>query len=392
MRILVRTLLALVVVLVAAWVGLWWYAQQRMQTGITAWADRMVSQGNVKVAYDTLTRGTSPLAARVNLTNLLITVQPDPNVAPVSIALPSVALEIDAADPLLLRTDLPNQVNISTSRGDFAITFGRISQTQKLDLHALLASEIEPFNTGDINASNINVLASSGSLLVLHIDNYTGHGAYDRKAGAGQTAFNFVETLKGISLSPLLTRLASIPFGGRITQVGLTMNASGPVPGNLQALMAQYDAVPVDDKAGREKIVFQALHDWAAQGGKADGQLNLAVGPSTLNAGGDVGFDAKTQPQGKADITADHLDAFSAAITNAYPDAQSVINEAQARLSPYLSSTDTGGQTLTMHVVYGSGAVNINGQKTSDMPPLNWDLLENPPAQAPGDGSGAATP
>jgi hypothetical protein len=363
-----------------------------MQAGIMAWADQTVSQGDVKVAYDTLTRGTSPLAARVNLTNLLITVQPDPNVAPVSIALPSVALEIDAADPLLLHTDLPNQVNISTSRGDFAITFGSISQTQKLDLHALLAPEIEPFNTGDINASNINVLASSGSLLVLHIDDYTGHAAFNRKAGTSQTAFNCVETLKGISLSPLLTRLASIPFGGRITQVGLTMNASGPVPGNLQALMAQYNAVPVDDKANREKIVFQVLHDWAAQGGKADGQLNLAVGPSTLDAGGDVSFDAKAQPQGKADVTADHLDAFSTAITNAYPDAQSVINEAQARLSPYLSSTDTGGQTLTMHVIYGSGAVNINGQQVSDMPPLDWDILENPPTQAPGDGSGAASP
>lgn len=391
MRSLVRTLLTIVVVLVIAWVGLWWYAQQQMQAGITAWADRMVSQGNVKVAYDSLTRGTSPLAARVNLTNLLITVQPDPNVAPVSIALPSVALEIDAADPLLLRTDLPNQVNISTSRGDFAITFGSISQTQKLDLHALLASEIEPFNTGDINASNINVLASSGSLLVLHIDNYTGHAAFDRKAGAGQTAFNCVETLKGIALSPLLTRIASVPFDGKVAQAGLTLSVSGPAAIWL-ALATQYDAVPADDKAGREKIIFRALHDWAAQGGKANGQLSLAVGPSTLNAGGDVSFDAKAQPQGNADITADHLDAFSAAITNAYPDAQSVINEAQARLSPYLSSTDTGGQTLTMHVVYGSGAVNINGQKISDMPPLDWEILGNPPAQAPGDGSGAASP
>ena len=392
MRILVRTLLALVIVLVAAWVGLWWYAQQRMQAGITAWADRMVSQGDVKVAYDSLTRGTSPLAATVNLTNLLITVQPDPNVAPISIALPSVALEIDAANPLVLHTDLPNQINISTSRGDFAITFGSISQTQKIDLHALLAPEIEPFNTGDINASNINMLASSGSLLVLHIDNYAGHAAYNRQADASQIAFNCVETLKGIALSPLLTRLASIPFGGRVTQMGLTMNVSGPVPNNLQALMSQYDAVPMGDKAGREKIVFQVLHGWAAQGGKADGRLNLAVGPSTLNAGGDVSFDANAQPQGKADLTADHLDAFSAAITNAYPDAQNAVNEAQARLSPYLSSTDTGGQTLTMHVVYGIGAVNINGQKVSDMPPLNWDILENPPAQAPGDGSGAASP
>ena len=110
-----------------------------------------------------------------------------------------------AVNPLVLHTDLPNQVNISTSRGDFAVTFGSITQTQKLDPRALVTSESEPFNTGDINASNINVLASSGSLLVLHIDDYAGHAAYNRKAGADQTAFSCVETLKGLALSPLLT-------------------------------------------------------------------------------------------------------------------------------------------------------------------------------------------
>jgi len=113
------------------------------------------------------------------------------------------------------------------------------------------------------------------------------------------------------------------------------------------------------------------------------------VGPSTLSADAAVQFDANVQPSGTADLTADHLDAFSAAVTAAYPQVQDNVNQIEAQLSPYLSTTDDGGQVLTIHLIYGSGAVSINGQKVSDMPPIDWDMLENPPAQAAGDGSGA---
>src|SRR5271168_5384863 len=104
MRTVVKLVLAVVVVLVAAWLGLWWYAEGRMQAGITNWAEQMAANGNgdVKVSYSSMTRGTSPFAATVTLANLQVTAQTSPVQAPFSVTLPSFALRIDAANPLLL--------------------------------------------------------------------------------------------------------------------------------------------------------------------------------------------------------------------------------------------------------------------------------------------------
>ncbi len=62
---------------------------------------------------------------------------------------------------------------------------------------------------------------------------------------------------------------------------------------------------------------------------------------------------------------------------------------AQARLSPYLSSTDAGGQTLTMHVAYGNGAVMVNGQKIGSLPPVDRAQLEEPARTFAGSPTGA---
>ena len=393
MRFIGRVLGVAILVFAVVWLGLWWWAEGRMQAGFANWASRMQAQGDVKISYARINRGLSPLAADVTLTNVLITVQPNPSQAPISITLPSLGMEIDAANPRELRYNLPRQVSINTPRADVAVTFGSIALTQQIDLNALAAAEIDPFKASDASASNINILASSGSLLLLHIDSYAAHASFNRKAGAAATALGLTETIKGISLSPLLTRLASVPFGGAITQIGLKLNISGPAPANGEALVSQFNAVPVANPAGRGKIALQAVQGWAAQGGNASASLTLAIGPSTLNASGTVKFDTKTQPEGSADVTADHLDAFSTAITSAYPQTQNAISMIQARLSPYLSSTPAQGQALNMHLVYGAGSVTINGQKAADLPEIDWNMLENPPAptpQAPGDGSGAA--
>jgi hypothetical protein len=390
MRTLVKLVLAVVVVLVVAWLGLWWYAEGRLQAGITNWAEQMAANGNgdVKVSYSSMTRGTSPFAATVTLANLQVTAQTSPVQPPFSVALPSFALRIDAANPLLLHFDLPNQVNISGERGDGVITFGNIDVAEHIDPQSLFNPNVSPLRGGDIQAGNINLLASSGSLLVLHADSYTEHDSLNQAAGAGQTAFATSFTLEGMAVSPLLARLASIPFGGRIGHLALSLKVSGPLPPNLPALLSQLKAGPAgqDD----QKQLIQAVHAWAAQGGSANGSLGLAIGPSTLASDGALKFDANEQPAGTANLTADHLDAFTAAITKAYPQVQNTVNTLEARLSPYLSSTNTSGQTLALHVTYGSGNVNINGQPVGTLPAINWATLENPPAQAPGDGSGAA--
>lgn len=398
MRRVVRFVLAVLIFLVAAWLGLWWYAEGRMQAGINNWAEQMAANGNgnVRVSYDSLKRGTSPLAATVALTNLQVTAQSNAAQTPVSVTLPSLVLRVDALDPLVLHVDWPQQVNLVTSRANLVVTFGSIQQTGRMDPHAVLAGEANPFSTNDIAASNVSVLAS-GSLLILHLDGFTAHAVMNRTANASQTAISTRETIDGIALSPLLTQLASVPFHGKIAHIGLNLDFSGPVPPDAwRGVMTQVNALPADDTAGRRKLVVQAVHDWAAQGGSAKAAINLVVGPSALDGAGTVKFDANAQPSGSGDVTANHLDAFSAAIARSYPQLQGPISAIEAELSPYLSSSDTGGQTLAVHATYGAGAVSINGQKVADMPPLNWANLENPPppppvpAQAPGDGSGAA--
>ncbi len=55
-------------------------------------------------------------------------------------------MEIDAAAPLLLHFDLPNRIDINADRGDFVLTFGSVTQTEQLDLSALLRREPAPFS------------------------------------------------------------------------------------------------------------------------------------------------------------------------------------------------------------------------------------------------------
>jgi hypothetical protein len=391
MRAIIKSLLAIVVVVVIAWLGLWWYAQRQMQAGFIDWANGLSSGGNVQVSYDSIERSGSPLAAMVTVNNLRLVVQPSPTAAPLAITLPAFALEIDAAAPLLLHFDLPNRIGISAERGDFVLAFGSIVQTEQLDLSALLRREPAPFAAMNTQAQNIDLLASSGSLMVLHADAYHARSIFNRKAGAGQSVFATNGALDNIAVSPLLTRLASIPFDGRITRLGWNLNLDGPIPADWATLTARYNAVAAGDADGRIRVLAQAVHEWAARGGKGNAGIDLAIGPSIAHAEGDVAFDAAVQPEGHASLSADHLDAFTAAITAAYPQVQATVNAIEAQLSPYLSSTPQGGQTLSFKATYGNGAVMVNGQKAGSFPPLDWSQLDTaPPPQAPGDGSGAA--
>jgi hypothetical protein len=197
-----------------------------------------------------------------------------------------------------------------------------------------------------------------------------------------------------MALSPLMTRIASIPFDGRVGQLNFTLNLSGPVPPAVFSLPDEMRTTQYDPQA-QQKIIIPIIHQWAAGGGTGSFATTLAIGPSTANAGATIRFDANLQPNGTASLTASHLDEFTAAITSAYPQVQDTISQAEAQLTPYLTTTATGGQTLGMNATYGPPGVTINGTKVADMPPVNWDALENPPAApppAPGDGSGAAAP
>jgi hypothetical protein len=389
MRGVIKFLLSLVVGIAIIWIGFWWYAEHRLQSGFAAWTQQQAADG-WKVSYDSLQRGTSPMNAELTINRLSLTPPPGPNGEVITIALPSVGLRIAALNPLVFHTDLPNQIAITAGNNiGLLINTGSMALSENLDPDGLFNQHVYPFRGGDFAASNIQILASS--LLVLHIDSLTSHADVNLQAGANAAAISSLTVLNGLALSPLLTRIGSVPFDGKLAQLSLAATFSGPVPDNLSGLADQVDAAPHDPQA-QEELLIPVIHKWAAAGGNGKLAISLLIGPSTIKAGGNLAFDANLQPTGAADLSADRLGAFTTALTNAYPALQSNVAQAEAVLSPYISNTAQGGQTLSMHVIYGSGSVTINGQKVATMPPLDWNALENPPVHTPGDGSGAASP
>jgi hypothetical protein len=179
-----------------------------------------------------------------------------------------------------------------------------------------------------------------------------------------------------------MVHIASIPFDGKIDQLGFTLDLSGPVPPQIYGVPDAIRAVPHDEVA-QQKIVMPIIHQWASQGGSGSLAVTLAIGPSTASADAAVKFDANLQPNGTANLNADHLDEFTSAITSAYPQVADTISAVEAELTPYITNNNQTGQTLTIHATYGNGAVNINGTKVAPLPPVDWNTLENPPAAAP---------
>lgn len=374
MRGVLKFLLTLILVCLIAWIGLWWYAQGRIQTAFTNWADQQATHG-ITIAYSSLTRGTSPLRALVTVNGLTITFPPTANGSVPVVTLPSVGLRIEVASPTVFNVDLPDKMTINAGGNlDLAVNFGSVALTENLDPNALFQKSVYPFRGGDFDATSIDFLASSGSLLLLHVDTIVSHADINLGAGSAQPALDESVTLSGMALSPLMTRIASIPFDGRINQLNFTLDLSGPVPPGVFSLAQQMRAAQYDPKA-QQKIAIPIIHQWASGGGSGSFATTLAIGPSTANAGASLKFDANLQPTGTANLTANHLDAFTAAITNSYPQIGPTIAQAEAQLTPYISSSPSGGQTLTIAATFGNGAVNINGTKVAPLPPLDWDTM-----------------
>ena len=381
MRGVITFLFTLVVILVLAWVGAWWYLQSRIQSGFQDWAEKQATHG-ITIAYSGLQRGTSPTQALVTVTNLTITLPQQPDGVQPVVTLPTLGLRIEMTSPTVFHADLPNKISVNAGANiDVAMNSGSIGLSENLDPNALMNKAVYPFKGGDFAATDVDFLASSGSLLVLHLDSLTGHADINLNATTGQPALAETITINGLALSPLMTKIASIPFDGKINQFGLTLNLSGPVPPQIYTLPDQLKAAGTDEVA-QQKLLIPIIHQWASQGGAGSLGLTLAIGPSTASTDAAIKFDANLQPEGTANLTANHLDAFSNAITTAYPQIAGTIAAAEAQLTPYITTDPTSGQTLTMHATYGAGAININGTKIAPLPPIDWTTLENPPPAA----------
>ena len=391
MRGFIKGLAGLVILVVLVWVGVWLYAEMRLKQLVAAEIGRVNASGTAQITYDKLTTSRSPLVTSVALVNPSWTSQPDAAAPTVTISAAGIGAHISLTDPLLLHVDMPLSIAVTTPRASGALTFAVADVTETLSPAVWLGNTDNPFTGGDAHLAGINLLASAGSLQVAQIDSLVLHQALDAKAGPSQTALALNAEMNNFRLSPIIARLINLPFGGRIAHVAVSANLSGPL--DWQSIAEQAAAIPAGD--ARHKFMLETIHQWALADGNGQGKLSLTLGASEFNADGSVKFDSAAQPSGTADVTANHLDQLTAALTGFYPGLQNWVSQFEARFSPYLSTTQDGGQVLTMHTVYGKDGILVNGQKTGDMPPLNWDKLINPPPPppvAPGDGSGAAAP
>ena len=391
MRGFIKGLAGLIVSVMLVWLGVWLYAEMRLKQLVAAEISRANASGAVQISYDKLSTSNSPLVASVTLTNPSWTSRPEAYVPAVTLRAASIGMHVDLLAPLLLHLDMPLSIAITTPRASGALTFAVADITETLSPSLWTGNTDNPITGGDARFAGINLLASNGSLQVAQIDSLVLHESLDAKAGTGQTAISINQKMNHFQLSPIFTRLINLPFNGQITYLALSTQLSGPL--DWQSIATQMAALPPGD--AREHLLLQSLHQWALAGGSGQGKFTLALGPSQLDADGSVQFDNAAQPSGKWTLTVNHLDQFTAALTASYPWMQSWVGQFQARFSPYLSTTQSGGQVLTANTVYGKDGIMINGQKTADMPPLDWNKLLNPPAPpptAPGDGSGAAMP
>jgi hypothetical protein len=396
MRNMARLLACIVLVLAVAWGGLWWYVQERLRDGLVSYAERHnAADGSNTLSYSSIKTGLNPLTASAIMQNVRMTIQPPNTDTQLAASYAQVGLSIDAFNPSVLHVLLPDRLDISTPRGSITITSGSIAGSANLDPRALFNRKIYPLTGGSSSAQDVAVLAD-GSIEILHIDHINVAETVQDAAGPSQTAMTVQEAIDNIALPNWVISRWQLPFDGRISHVQIGLTASGPL--DWSALLQQLNT-PQQSIQDRNKMLLQKLHGWASQGGNAKASLQLAIGPTTLNASGNVVFDSDAQPSGTADVTADHLDSFTAALTSAYPPLQQSIAGIEGRYSSYLSTSAASGQILNIHAAYGKDGVLVNGTKQADMPPLDWNALENasvpgtslPLPQAPGDGSGAAS-
>lgn len=388
MRGFIKTLAGLIILVALIWLGVWLYAEMRLKQLVSAEINRINSSGVAQISYDKLTTSRSPLVASVALANPRWNDLSAPQVA---VSAASFGAHINLLNPLKLYVDMPLSIAVTTPKASGAITFTVADITERLSPSLWLGHTDNPVTGGDARFAGINLLASNGSLRVAQIGTLVLHEEVNAKAGPGQTALAMQEAMDNFSLSPIIARLINLPFGGQIAHLGTSVTLSGPL--DWPSIAKQAAALP-DDNA-RHKFMLETIHQWALAGGSGQGKINLILGPSQFAADGSVTFDKQAQPSGTADLTADHLDAFTSALTDSYPGLQDWVSQFEARFSDYLSTTQDGGQMLAMHTVYGKNGVVVNGKKTGDLPPLDWNKLINPPPPppvAPGDGSGAASP
>lgn len=360
-----------VVFIILAWIGVWFYAEMRLQQLVEAKINQINSTGHEQVTYDRLETSKSPLVAGLTLINPQMKVTVDPSEPPVVISTARLGAHINLFHPLTLHIVPALRVTLTNQGGSFVIAAAKARITERLNPSVWQGNTLAPVSSGSAVFTQINTLASNGSLELAQIDSLSVHETLNVRAGKDHPAITMTENMQNFRLSPLLTKLFGLPFNGQINDMNLSLMMSGPL--NWQEI-AKQETASLDDNQ-RTKLLLGYLHQWAEAGGHANGSLNIWVGPTRLRTGFTLGFDKQTQPEGDTKIIANNLGEFSNALVTAYPGLQGWVSVFQAELAPYISTTPQNGQMLNLHIKYGQDGVFVGDKKTGAMPHLDWQAL-----------------
>lgn len=382
-----KRLVGVVLLVVLAWFGVWFYAEMRLKQLVEARITQMNASNTSGIGFDRLTTSNLPWVASVALVNPKMTIQPDESSPPLNISAAKIGAHINLFHPLTLHIDFPLSITLGQPGEAGVLTFANADITETLTPSVWLGNTLNPVLSSAADFTGISLLASAGSLELAKIDRLTLTQATASSANKNQMAVILSEEMQGFRLSPIFTRLLGVPFDGEIKNLSSSLSLSGPL--NAEQIAQQEISVSSSDQ--RRKLLMQALYQWAKSGGHAQGFLHLQVGPSEMQTNFTLAFNQNVQPEGDVGLTANQLDQFIATLSAAYPSLKDPISQVGATLSPYLSNTAQDGQNLNLHATYNQNGVFVNGQKTGEEPYLNWNILLNPtPLPASGDGSGAS--
>lgn len=394
MRRFLQFVLVLVLVLALAWIGLWWYAEGRINAGFRQEEANLRQQGWT-VRHGQTVRGTSPLIARFTVADLRLT-PPAHGGPPVTITVPHASFSVHAADPATLAIDLPTRWTAALAGGpSFTLRFDRISGRLGFDPGTALGGGGDPLRSWRIEASGVRLDSANTNFTLASADSAAASVRRDPAAGAQATALALRAHLGGFALSPIFVTLGDLPFDGKLKDFDLALDVSGPPI----AVPSDTLDIPLGPLSGDEGAAILArswatlaplLRPWAEAGGHGRYRLHLALGPLDAHAAGTFGFDSRLQPKARADVTADGISGFLGDLGNDYPALLAPVSHLTASLAPYLVKGPQGGQRLAAKLALAGGTVSANGRAVASVPPLVWPQSPSSKLGSGKQGSGSA--
>ncbi len=365
-----RLAIASTLLVVVLWAGLWWSAENCL---IDAFQQQVswMRQDGWRVTHGPITRGWSPLAARIEIKDLALHT-PGGQRHSLAIDLPRLGVLIRPFSPFTIVTKLPRLWHISTPDGiGIDLTFGSITGLYHIDPSIVFSHSYKLALSGKTAASDIRINSASSNFLLLRIASFHEYFRANPAAGANGTAYRLRGGMTGIAISQFFVDLLHLPFDGSMRSLNCDLEMSGPnftIP-HPASILGQ--SVPLNPAILWREFAPQ-YKSWAVGGGHGSLSLSVAIGPLEAQVNGSVRFDRDLQPVAHGHIRAVGLGAFLAAIATQGQLAEDLTSQLATNAAPYMFKGAGGAQQLAVDFLFRKGVLSANGAPVETFPALPW--------------------